>query len=96
MKLHKRWFKPARWMGKLENLGSLARVCRCQPWVQHVPVVGKQNTEAAGACPMDLTAVIAKKIVETWKRVLNLEWLRFQMKRKSGEASELQSKWLDN
>ena len=65
----KQKYKPARWTGKLESLGSLARVCKCQPWVQHVPVVGKQNTEAAGANPPELTAIIAKKIVETWKRI---------------------------
>ena len=95
-KQKKRWYKPARWSGKLENLSSLARVCRCQPWVEHVPVVGKANTEAAGAYPEELTEAIAKKVIETWKRVLNLEWLRFQLQQKSNLINDLQVKWLDN
>eukprot|EP00435_Cladocopium_sp_Y103_P011877 s4293_g3.t1 len=95
-KLKQRWYKPARWTGKLENLASLARVCKCPNWVQHVPVVGKRNTEAAGAYPEELTAIIAKKIVEAWKRILNLEWLRHQMKEKTSKINELQVKWLEN
>eukprot|EP00435_Cladocopium_sp_Y103_P055845 s804_g18.t1 len=95
-KLKKRWFKPARWVGKLESMGSLAKVCKCPAWVEHVPLIGKQNTEAAGAYPEELTDEIAKKIVSAWKRVLNLEWLRFQMKQKADQVNSLQSKWLAN
>ena len=97
-KLKQRWYKykPARWTGKLESLESLTRVCKCQPWVQHVPLVGKKNAEAAGAYPEELTAIIAKKVSETWKRVLNLEWLRYQMKQKTDKINELQVKWLQN
>lgn len=95
-KLKKRWYKPARWSGKLEGLTSFAKVCKCQPWVQHVQLVGKANTEAAGAYPQELTDALAVKIVETWKRVLNLEWLRFQLNRKSSQINELQVKWLEN
>jgi site-specific DNA-cytosine methylase len=87
-KLRRRWFKPARWSGKLENLTSLAKVCNS--------VVGKANTEAAGAYPEDLTDEIAKRIIETWKRILNLEWLRYQMQQKAKQISELQVKWLSN
>ena len=71
----RRWFKPARWIGKLESSASLAKVCKCQLWVQHVPVVRKGNTAVAGAYPPDLTDATAKKIIEAWKRILNLEWL---------------------
>ena len=28
----RRWFKPARWIGKLESSASLAKVCKCQLW----------------------------------------------------------------
>ena len=90
-KLRKRWFKPARWTGKLETLGSLAKVCKCPAWVEHVPLMGKQKTEAAGAYPEEPTDAVAKKIVETWKRVLNLEWLRYQFKMKSNLINKLQA-----
>lgn len=43
--------------------------------VQHVPVVRKGNTEVGGAYPPDLTDATAKKIIEAWKPILNLEWL---------------------
>lgn len=60
-KLRKRWFKPARWTGKLETLGSLAKVCKCPAWVEHVPLMGKQKTEAAGAYPEELTDMVANE-----------------------------------
>ena len=80
----------------MEGLTSFAKVCKCQPWVQHVQLVGKANTEAAGAYPQELTDALAVKIVETRRRVLNLEWLRFQLSQKSNRINELQVKWLDN
>jgi hypothetical protein len=95
-KQKRRWYKPARWTGKLESMASLAKVCKCQPWVQHVPVIGKGNTEAAGAYPPDLTDAIAKKIVEAWKRILNLEWLRYQLQQKFDKVNKLQERWLEN
>ena len=95
-KLRRRWYKPARWAGKLESMQTLSKVCKCPAWVEHVPVVGKQNTEAAGAYPPELTDEIAKKVVNTWKRVLNLEWLRWQVSQRADQVSQLQAKWLDN
>ena len=95
-KLRKRWYKPARWVGKLESMNTLSNVCKCPAWVEHVPLVGKQNTEAAGAYPEELTTEVARKVVNTWKRVLNLEWLRWQVMQRSSQVSELQAKWLKN
>eukprot|EP00435_Cladocopium_sp_Y103_P072540 s106_g40.t1 len=95
-KLKKRWYKPARWAGKLESMGTLARVCKCPPWVEHVPLIGKQNTEPAGAYPEELTDAVAKKVISAWKRILNLEWLRYQLAQKADQVNELQKKWLAN
>ena len=58
--------------------------------------LGRAYTEAAGAYPEELTEAMAAKIVETWKRVLNLEWLRYQMKMKTTQVNQLQIKWLEN
>lgn len=76
----------------METLSSLAKVCRCPQWVTHVPLVGKSATEAAGAYPEELTDAIAAKVMDTWKRTLNLDWLRHQMTVKAGEVNELQKK----
>ena len=95
-KLKERWYKPSRWTGKLESISSLARVCKCQPWVKHVPLIGKGRTEAAGAYPEDLANAVAKKVVEAWKRILNLEWLRYHLQQESNKVNELQVKWLEN
>ena len=93
----KRWFKSARWGGKIEGgLQSLSRVCRCPAWVHHVALVGKEKTEAAGEYPDLLCEEIAVKVVRSWKRTLNLEWWRNQVKIKGKEISELQMKWLAN
>ena len=55
-----RFFKPGRWAGRLENLESLAKVCRCPPWVKHVPVTGKGTTVRAGVYPDKLCSEVAK------------------------------------
>lgn len=47
-KLRERWFKPSKWVGKLEGLARLSKICRCPNWVRHVPVVGKNQTERSG------------------------------------------------
>ena len=47
-KQRERWWKPAKWAGKLEGLETLSRVCKCPSWVRHVVLVGKDRTEAAG------------------------------------------------
>ena len=95
-KLKSRWYKPSKWVGKLDGLTSLARVCRCPNWVQHVPLIGKDKTEEAGAYPEDLATEIAKKVVQSWKRTLSLEWWRYREASCSEEVSQLQKKWLAN
>ena len=91
----RRWYKPAKWAGNLESLATLAKVCRCPEWVTHVPLIGKSATEAAGAYPEELADAVAAKVVDTWKRILNLELVRYQMSVKSSEVNELQMKWVD-
>ena len=95
-KLKTRWFKPGQFVGRLEGLDQLARVCRCPAWVKHEALVGKKMTEAAGECPVELANIVAKNIVATWKRTLNLEFWRHKMKVKEEEVSTLQKKWVEN
>ena len=93
----KRWYKSARWGGKIDGgLKDLSRVCRCPAWVFHVSLVGKEKTEASGEYPDLLCDEIAAKVIRAWKRTLNLEWWRNQVKIKGEEVSELQRKWLEN
>ena len=89
-----RYYKPARWAGRLEDLTSLSRVCRCPPWVVHVQVRGKETTVKSGVYPTELVDAVAAKIVSSWKRTLNLEFWREELKRKGEKLSELQQKWL--
>lgn len=37
-----------------------------------------------------------QKVIGAWKRILNLEWWRFQVSNKSSQVSSLQAKWLAN
>ena len=93
----KRWYKKAMWGGKMEGgLKDLSRVCRCPSWVVHERLVGKDRTEEAGAYPENLCMEIAKKVVKAFKKTLNLEWWRWQIKIKGEEVSSLQKKWLEN
>ena len=91
-----RWYKPGQFVGRLEGLDQLARVCRCPAWVTHEALTGKNKTEAAGEYPAELANVVAKNIVATWKRVLNLEYWRHQIKVKQEEVSSLQKSWVED
>ena len=91
-----RHFKPAMWAGRLENLQSLGRACRCPAWVYHESLVGKSKAEAAGEYPQELCDEVAKLVVSVWKRILSLEFWRHQMKVRGDEVSELQKKWTLN
>ena len=80
----------------MENLESLAKVCRCPPWVKHVPVKGKGTTVRAGVYPDKLCSEVAKLYVASWKRTLDLEFWRWKLVQKSEEVSALKTGWLKN
>ena len=91
-----RWYKPGQFAGRLEGLDKLARVCRCPAWVKHDALLGKAKTEEAGEYPDELAALVAQLIVDVWKRVVNLEFLRYQLSIKKENISTLQAKWVEN
>ena len=91
-----RFFKPGRWAGRLENLESLAKVCRCPAWVKHTPVTGKSTTVRAGVYPDRLCSEVAKLYIATWKRTLELEFWRWRLTQKAEEVSTLKAGWLKN
>ena len=91
-----RFYKPAKWGGKLEGLKTLSRVCRCPAWVQHKPVLGKQTSSAAGVYPQELCEAVAKLVVASWKRILSLEFWRHKCERTEEKVSIMQQKWLEN
>ena len=91
-----RWYKPGQFAGRLEGLDKLARVCRCPAWVKHDALLGKAKTEEAGEYPDELAALVAQLIVDVWKRVVNLEFLRYQLSVKKENISTLQAKWVEN
>ena len=92
----KRFYKPAKWGGRLEGIRSLSRVCRCPAWAFHVPVVGKDVSTQAGVDPPELCQAVAKLIAASWKRTINLEFWRHRCSRAAQEVTELQQKWLKN
>ena len=52
----------------------------------------KVSTEFADA----RLGVVAKAVVNSWKRVINLEWWRSQLEEKSDQVGKLQRAWLEN
>lgn len=98
-KLKKRWIAlvQARQVGRKTGVFELV--------VKGLQVPGLGGTSAScrktqhrgsgSLYPEELTQEIARKVVNTWKRVLNLEWLRWQI-HWSSQVSELQAKWLKN
>ena len=90
-----RFFKPARWAGRLEGLKKVNRVCRCPAWVRHKPAVEGASVEA-GVYPQELCEEIASLIIAQWRRTLNLEFWRYQLVMKKEQVNDLQKKWLVN
>ena len=64
--------------------------------MQHKPVIGKAASTAAGVYPEELCEAIAKLVVATWKRILNLEFWRYRCERARDKVSAMQQKWLEN
>lgn len=93
-----RWFKPGRWAGRIgqDDFKDLCKICRCPNWVTHKSLVGKAATEEAGAYPKALAEAVAKKIVNNFKKTLDLEWWRFMMATKKAEVTSLQESWIRN
>ena len=46
-----RWFKPAKFAGRLGGLSSLKRKCQCPKYFKHEPLIGKEKTSKAAKYP---------------------------------------------
>ena len=79
-----------------DDFKDLCKICRCPNWVTHKSLVGKAATEEAGAYPKALAEAVAKKIVNNFKKTLDLEWWRFMMATKKAEVTSLQESWIRN
>ena len=93
-----RWFKPGRWAGRIgqEDFRERCKICKCPNWISHQPLIGKKATEEAGAYPEDLVSIVARKIINSFKKTLDLEWWRFMMATRKAEVTELQESWIRN
>lgn len=93
-----RWFKPGRWAGRIgdDDFKDLCKICRCPNWVTHKSLVGKAATEEAGAYPKALVEMIARKIVNNFRKTLDLEWWRYMMATRRAEVTSLQESWIRN
>lgn len=89
-----RWFKPARWSGRLLDLESLTAKCKCPKWVVHEKLMGKEMTQAAGVYPDLLCQKYAKLVIKVLKQNLQLEWWRFKLQSKTAEVNQLQRNWM--
>ena len=89
-----RWWKPAKWGGRLQGLEDLSGRCQCPNWVSHVTLTGKSKTASAAAYPKALCSKYAKLVVKIFKQNLQLEWWRFAYQMKKDEVSKLQINWM--
>ena len=95
-KARRRQFRPTLWVGKLEGLQKLARVCRCPAWVTHEPTSEQWWDKRDSLYPEELCSEVAKLVVATWKRTLNAEYWRHEMKVRPEHVPEPQRKWVLN
>ena len=91
-----KWFKPGKFVGKLEGLPTLSRRCSCPAGFRHHALVGKSLTERAAEYPGELCTAYAKLVMKAWKQALEREWWRHMLVTKESEVSELQVKWLES
>ena len=89
-----RWYKPARWEGRLQDLDSLSGRCSCPSWVVHDALLGKDRTARAAEYPIGLAQKYAKLVIKVFKQNLQLEWWRFQLHTKKAVVSKLQANWM--
>ena len=89
-----RWWKPARWSGRLQDLETLAGKCQCPSWVSHVQLVGKQKTSSAAEYPATQARKYAVLVVKVFKQNVQLEFRRYKLQTKSMELSKLQMNWV--
>ena len=94
MKGASRWWKPARWAGRLQGLESLSGKCQCPSWVSHVTLLGKNRTSEAAAYPEMLAQKYAALVVKVFKQNLQLEFWRYKMQTKAMELSQIQINWM--
>ena len=94
MKLKDRWFKPAKFAGKLDGLKGLKRRCTCPTGFKHEALIGKEKTSKAAEYPEELALEYGKLVIKVFRAVLNLEWWRNQERKKKGELTEAQKRWV--
>ena len=92
----RKWFKPGRFTGRLNQLESMSRPCTCTSSFRHEALVGKKLTSEAAQFPLELCRSYAALVVKAWKDTLSLEWWRHQAKQKGAELSSLQEGWAKN
>ena len=62
-----RWFKPAKFAGRLRGLSSLKRKCQCPKYFKHEPLIGKEKTSKAAKYPKDLVLEYAKLVIQVFR-----------------------------
>ena len=82
-----------KWAGHLVGLDTLSRVCKCPNWVRHQSPAELAKMDLSERYPKALCEKIAKLVVSSWKRTLNLEWWRYQVLNKGESVFEVQRGW---
>ena len=71
-----RYYKPQRISGTLRGLTSLSGGCPCGRGAVHVPVVGKDVSQASGKYPQALCEAYASLVIEHFKKMASEEFVR--------------------
>ena len=88
-----RWFKPAKFAGRLRGLSSLKRKCQCPKYFKHEPLIGKEKTSKAAKYPKDLVLEYAKLVIKVFRTVLELEWWRHKQVQSASELNQVKQSW---
>ena len=88
-----RWFKPAKFAGRLGGLSSLKRKCQCPKYFKHESLIGKEKTSKAAKYPKDLVLEYAKLFIKAFRTVLELEWWRHKQAQSASELNQVKQNW---
>lgn len=89
-----KWFKPGQFGGRLSNLSSMRRMCKCPRNTVRESQVGRKKTGAAARYPEELCDAYAKLVVDSFKTTLKLEWWRHAAQRSENTFNQAQAQWV--
>lgn len=95
LKERTRWFKLAKFAGRLTGLVSPKRKCQCPKYFKHKMLIRKEKAGRAARYPQDLALEFARMLIKACRRVLTLEWWRHKQLQSQDQLNQAKRDWAE-